>query len=865
MNPSSVPQAESAEKRRTWETTRTGTIPRQETAKRITVTSKFFFQGGKKWFVKGVAYGPFKPRPGPAGNQAAIPFPERSCVESDLDHMRQAGINTVRLYHVPPEWLLDACYANRIQAFITIPWEQHVNFLDGARGRRSIRDRIRKAIDANGDHPAIFAYAVGNEIPAALARWYGPYRVERFIESLVDTARQHEPRPLYTYANFPPTEYLLPGSLDFLCYNIYLHRQADFERYLARLQNLAAEKPLLIGEFGMDTVRHGEEQQADLVRWHIRTVSRMGLAGTVIFSWTDEWFTGGHPIEDWKFGLLDARRQPRKALFEVQRLFKDAHRVPLARYPKVSVIVCSYNGGRTLEACLTSLQQLDYPDYETILVDDGSTDDTPRIARLFPGVKTIHQENLGLSAARNVGLQAATGEVIAYTDSDCVADPDWLYYLVGILEQGRYAAAGGPNISPPARTWLQACVAAAPGQPSHVLLDDLEAEHIPGCNMAFHRWALEAVGGFDSQFRKAGDDVDICWQLLQQGCKIAFSPAAVVWHHRRFDIPSYLRQQAGYGEAEALLRFKHLAYFGATGSARWRGKVYGNPHLSWWMSRPLVYHGVFGMGLFQRIYPSRSSDLLQLMASLEWNVLTFVTFLVALQVAATWYVPVALFACTLAVGLSYGLQARLDPRYHGVGSQALVSLLAIWQPVRRGWARHSTWMKKRRSPRQPPSPGAGLVWDHPARLAFWSESGRGREDFLQALKSRLDQVGWKYSADTGWTNWDYQIYGSHWWQMRLLTLTEEHGDGKRLTRARLRLVPSTLSRFVAGALAVVTLLVLLQPGATTEPHAFKWMGAWLLFVCTCLAFSIWRSARLRRRVAGLVQLAASDCEFKSAR
>ena len=70
------------------------------------------------------------------------------------------------------------------------------------------------------------------------------------------------------------------------------------------------------------------------------------------------------------------------------------------------------------------------------------------------------------------------------------------------------------------------CVAHAPGGPTHVLLSDREAEHIPGCNMAFRRACLQAVGGFDPQFRTAGDDVDICWQLQQRGWTLGFSPDA---------------------------------------------------------------------------------------------------------------------------------------------------------------------------------------------------------------------------------------------------------------------------------------------------------------------------------------------------
>ena len=141
-------------------------------------------------------------------------------------------------------------------------------------------------------------------------------------------------------------------------------------------------------------------------------------------------------------------------------------RVPLPRYPKVSVIVCSYNGGKTLRGCLESLDRVNYPDFEIILVDDGSKDDTQELvqrlrgerarARAAAGAKlpefvNIVQPNMGLSHARNAGAAAATGEIFAYTDSDCMADPG-LALLPGlhaaqrrVRRRGRteYLAAGG--------------------------------------------------------------------------------------------------------------------------------------------------------------------------------------------------------------------------------------------------------------------------------------------------------------------------------------------------------------------------------------------------------------------------------------
>jgi len=81
-----------------------------------------------------------------------------------------------------------------------------------------------------------------------------------------------------------------------------------------------------------------------------------------------------------------------------------------------------------------------------------------------------------------------------------------------------------------------------------------------GATMAFYKWAFEKVGGFDPEFRKAGDE--FCWRLQQEGQIIGFSPSAIVWHHRRFTLGAFRKQQNGYGEAKALLRFKHLIFFG---------------------------------------------------------------------------------------------------------------------------------------------------------------------------------------------------------------------------------------------------------------------------------------------------------------
>ena len=208
---------------------------------------------------------------------------------------------------------------------------------------------------------------------------------------------------------------------------------------------------------------------------------------------------------------------------------------------------------------------------------------------------------------------------MAFTDSDCHADEDWLYYLVGDLLKTDACAIGGHNLPPAGDSLVSACVAVSPGGPAHVMLDDRNAEHIPGCNMAFWKWALDEIHGFDPQFRAAGDDVDVCWRLLQRGNRIAFSHSGFVWHYRRNTMTAYLKQQRGYGVAETLLRRKHPEYFNSLGGMRWRGRIYSPSKMAGFFGRFVIYHGTFGSALFQTLYTPEPGGVLALLTSLEWH------------------------------------------------------------------------------------------------------------------------------------------------------------------------------------------------------------------------------------------------------
>jgi GT2 family glycosyltransferase len=771
--------------------------PAPSTRDRFAVDGKFLARGGRRFRVCGVTYGPFAPDA--AGHQ--FPAPDR--VRADFAMMRDGGVNTIRTYHVPPDWLLHLADRAGLAVLIDVPWPRHLCFLDSAAAQDEARRAVRHAATRGRPHRCVLGYSVGNEIPATVVRWHGAARVERFIAELADVARQADPHGLVTYANYPPTEYLDLPFLDFATFNVYLHDPQAFRRYLLRLHNLVGDRPVLLGELGMDTLRHGELAQADHLQGHAREVVALGTAGAVVFAWTDDWHTGGHPITDWAFGITTADRAPKPAYHALREVFGRAPAGLLDRAPRVSVVVCTYNGGATLDQCLRSLTALDYPDYEVIVVDDGSTDATRAVVARHPAVRTIHQPNRGLSVARNVGLKAATGEVVAYTDSDCYADPDWLALLVHQLRATGAAAVGGPNLTPD-DGWLAACVAAAPGQPTHVLESDQVAEHVPGCNMAFRRDALLAINGFDPVYRKAGDDVDVCWRLQQAGHWITFAPAAFVWHHRRQNPRAFFRQQTGYGEAEALLRFKHPDRFNSLGDGKWRGVLYGAALRGIRLGGPVIYRGTFGTGLFQCVYRAGPAHWAMLPSTLEWHAAAAVVALAGFAWAPAWGVAGAMLVLSVVVAVLQAAQATLPRRYAGPAARLVVAALCYAQPLVRSWKRYRTRLFSYCPPSRPADDAPGrpvrrLPLSGRQAVGYWSEAGWDRAELLNRLVAHLAEHRWGKVVDSGWSDWDVRIDCYPWAVLEVSTAQEDHGGGRHLIRVRYRVRTSGRTRVVAAA------------------------------------------------------------------
>jgi hypothetical protein len=418
----------------------------------------------------------------------------------------------------------------------------------------------------------------------------------------------------------------------------------------------------------------------------------------------------------------------------------------------------------------------------------------------FPEFRLIRQPNKGLSVARNVGLHAARGEIIAYTDSDCVVDPDWLTLMVRAMVDGGFDGCGGPNYAPHEEGRVQGCVAAAPGAPCHVLVADDRAEHLAGCNMVFTKAALVAIGGFDAQFTSAGDDVDICWRMLDAGFTLGYCPAAFVWHFRRNTVKGYYGQQRGYGRAEAALYLKYPERFNALGQIKWCGTIPGlaatvpgalRRRIGW--TRP--------DGAAQTVRDEVPGIVSFLPQTLEWN-LVFAAGAVFSWCAGFTILPaLAMLSLGLIWALHYAWQAPLEKCHDSLGSRLFVACLAWSGPMVRTWTRWKTRMRtvsigNEIQPRQRP---VLRLFGRSLHLSYWNEAWTTRESLLERLARRFSRDGLAVTQDPGWNDYDLEVRPDPWTRLHFKTADEEHEGARLKNHVAVRV---RLSRLSLAGLAI---------------------------------------------------------------
>ena len=158
------------------------------------------------------------------------------------------------MYHPAAVELLDEALEHDIRVFVDVPWEKHRCFFEDWTGRQDALATAQQLATELGNHPGLFAISVGNEIPADIVRFYGRDRVAEFVAEMLDSVKQVAPNCLTTYVSYPTTEFLDIQECDFCTLNVYLHDDRKLGAYIDRLQHIAGNRPLLIGEYGTDSL-----------------------------------------------------------------------------------------------------------------------------------------------------------------------------------------------------------------------------------------------------------------------------------------------------------------------------------------------------------------------------------------------------------------------------------------------------------------------------------------------------------------------------------------------------------------------------------------------------------------------------------
>ncbi len=237
--------------------------------------------------------------------------------------------------------------------------------------------------------------------------------------------------------------------------------------------------------------------------------------------------------------------------------------MPPPDLPFVSIIVPAYNCRSTIEKCVESLKALDYPNYEVLIMDDGSTDGTGKYLDTVEDIRVMHLENGGPGRARNIGLEHARGDYVAFTDADCVVDSSWLCTLMQGFKKDDVVGVGGDQQSPADETLFGKRVNGflkAIGFVAAYMKRDGKSHrrvaHNPTCNVVYKKAAIREVGGFNEALWP-GEDVELDYCLSRKGYRFLYTPDAVVYHYRPRTLGAFSRMMFRYGWAQAYLVRKY--------------------------------------------------------------------------------------------------------------------------------------------------------------------------------------------------------------------------------------------------------------------------------------------------------------------
>jgi glycosyltransferase involved in cell wall biosynthesis len=251
----------------------------------------------------------------------------------------------------------------------------------------------------------------------------------------------------------------------------------------------------------------------------------------------------------------------------------------------VSVIIPTYNGARTLARCLEALQRQEFQGpFEVLVVDDGSTDDTPEVCAGFAGVRCLRQPNRGPAVARNLGVREAKGELVVFTDADCEPEPDWLAEMVAPFADPEIVGVKGAYRS--RQPELIARLVQLEYEDKYRRMAGYRyIDFIDTYAAAYRREVFLRYGGFDERYRTASvEDQEFSFRLAADGHKMVFNPRAVVWHRHVPGLSGYLRKKYKIGLWKSFLLRRHP------------GRVKGDSHTPGTLKLQVLLAPVIGLG-----------------------------------------------------------------------------------------------------------------------------------------------------------------------------------------------------------------------------------------------------------------------------
>ncbi len=552
--------------------------------------------------LKGVSYGPFAP------DAHGFPFPADDRLARDLGLMAELGANTLRTFTRAAALAARPRRGPRAPAAGRHPVGRSTSASSTARTLRGGDPRhVRGCGGRAWARPsgAVGAYLVGNEIPPDIVRWYGARArratscarcgdvVKRQAPGHAGQLRQLPARPSTSTRRLPRLRLVqrLPAPRG---------RVPPLPR---RLQNIAEDKPLVLTEFGDRLDPRGRGAAGgDAVAGRSATALRVGRR-RLLRLLVDRRLVHRRPADrDWAFGLVDAERRPKPAFHAVQRAVRGAaaaaaRRVSAGLGRRLRLQRRAHDGRLPRVAAHAATTRTTRSSSSTTARRTGPLEIAETATTGRSHAVHRHQENKGLSASPATSAPRRRPARSSPTPTPTAWPiPDWLDFLVYTLRAQRLRRRRRAEL-PAARGRAGGRgVAVSPGGPTHVLLNDEVAEHIPGCNMAFRREALEEIGGFEPIFAAAGDDVDLCWRLQNRGLPDRLQPGG-----DRLALPPQHGEGLPRSSRWATARPRRCSTSSIRTASTCSGSRAGSAastaaHDSVLSRRPVIYFGAFGRG-----------------------------------------------------------------------------------------------------------------------------------------------------------------------------------------------------------------------------------------------------------------------------